>query len=280
MKGAGVPTDRRAVAAWDASVAVEELGGGSHPVTLFLHSEEGPDHDQPFARAIAESHRVLLPSHPGFGGQPRVTGIDRPVDLAYLYLALLDACAVDACVLVGASLGAWIALEMAAMEPRRFSVLVAISPIGLKFNGRTDRSFAEVLVGSPDAISKLLYSDTAHDIWRDRKEADAVTRRAEQRESLLHYGWEPYLHSPRLRHLLARVAMPTLLVAGADDGLIPDGYYAAVAGALPDARVVSIPDAGHFPQIEQPAMTISHVVQFISGGAIRPLNLSAKGPRP
>ena len=263
-------------------MAVEELdtGGRSSPVALVLHSEEGSEHDQAFAEAIAGTHRVLLPSHPGFGGQPRVAGVDRPADLAYLYLALLDDYGIDSCVLAGSSLGSWIALEMAAMEPRRFLSLIAISPIGLKFNGRTDPSFAEVLVGPQDVISQLLYSDTANDVWRDRKDTDDVVRRAEQRESLLHYGWEPYMHNPRLRHLLRRVALPTLLVAGTDDRFVPAGYYAALAAALPDAQLVSIPGAGHFPQVEQPAETVRQVLQFLLGAADRPLSLSGKGGQP
>ena len=263
-------------------MAVEELdtGGRSSPVALVLHSEEGPEHDQALAGVIAESHRVLLPSHPGFGGQPRVAGVDRPADLAYLYLALLDGYGVDSCALTGSSLGAWIALEMATMEPRRFSSLILVSPIGLKFNGRTDASFAEVLVGPQDAVSQLLYSDPAHDVWRDRKDTEDVVRRAEQRESLLHYGWEPYMHNPRLRHLLRRVAMPTLLVAGADDGFVPAGYYAALTGALPGAQLVSIPGAGHFPQVEQPAETARQVSQFLPGAADRPLSLSRKSGQP
>jgi pimeloyl-ACP methyl ester carboxylesterase len=277
-----VPTYRRAVGAWDANVAVEELdtGGKSRPVALVLHSQEGPEYDQAFANAIAETHRVLLPSHPGFGGQPRVAGVDRPADLAYLYLALLDDYGITSCVLAGSSLGAWVALEMATMEPRRFSSLIAVSPIGLKFNGHTDRSFAEVLVGPQDAISGLLYSDTAHDVWRDRKESNDVVRRAEQRESLLHYGWEPYMHNPRLRHLLRRVAMPTLLVAGADDGFVPAGYYAALAEALPDAQLVSVAGAGHFPQVEQPAETVRPVLQFLAGPAYHAVSLSGKGGQP
>src|SRR5258708_30106318 len=129
-KGPSVPIERRKLNAWDATVAVEDhtSSDGTAPVVVILHSEEGPQSAAALTAGLARQNRVVLPSHPGFGGEPRVPGADRPRDLAYLYLDLLDHLNVDGCSVVASSLGAWIGFEMAAMEPRRFPAHLSLSP--------------------------------------------------------------------------------------------------------------------------------------------------------
>ena len=258
---------RRKVSAWDATLAVDEQGPADDaaPAVLVLHSEEGPLTAGALAAGLAQENRVLLPYHPGFGGQSRVTGADRPRDLAYLYLDLLDTVGMTECVAVGTSLGAWIALEMAAMEPRRFAALVTISPVGLKFGGYLDRTFREVLVDDPARITEALYHDVTSEPWHDRKELDDIVARAEHRESFMHYVWEPYLHNPGLLSLLPRVTPPTLVLSGSHDQLVAPDYFPALAAALPNAATETVEDAGHYPDIEQPAQTLEYIRKFLSG---------------
>jgi pimeloyl-ACP methyl ester carboxylesterase len=260
-----VSDDRRVLGAWGASLRVQERDpDGAGPVVLVLHGEEGPEAAAEFAAGLATGGRVVMPYHPGFGGEERVAGADRPGDLAYLYLELLDQLGVGECAVVGCSLGAWVGLEMAAMAPSRFSCLAAVSPVGVKFAGRMDRTFAEVLVADPDQITGILYHDASRDPRHDRSEPQDRVRRAEHREAFAHYVWEPYLHNPKLRNLLARLTLPVLLVTGASDRLVTPDYYEAFAVALPDADLESIPEAGHYPEIEQADQAIGCVLQFLA----------------
>ncbi len=261
-----MPIERRKLNAWDATVAVEDhtSSDGTAPVVVILHSEEGPQSAAALAAGLAHQNRVVLPTHPGFGGEPRVPGADRPRDLAYLYLDLLDHLDVNECAVVASSLGAWIGFEMAAMEPRRFRSIVAISPVGAKFGGRTDRTFGEVLVGPADQITQMLYHDATLDPWRERTGPDDAVLRLEQKESFMHYVWEPYLHDPALRRLLPRISPPVLIVAGMSDSMVSADYYQTFTAALPSAELVHVPAAGHYPEIEQPAMTTELAVQFVA----------------
>jgi pimeloyl-ACP methyl ester carboxylesterase len=261
-----VPLERQKLNAWHATLAVEQRGPteGAASTVMVLHSEEGPESVTPIVAGLAEHSRVVVPHHPGFGGEARVPGADRPRDLAYLYLDLLDRLEVDECAIVASSLGAWIGLEMAAMHPRRFRSLVLVSPVGVKFAGRMERTFGELLVGPPGSIAEMLYHDLAHDPWRDRTDPEDVVRRMEQRESFMHYVWEPYLHDPNLRQLLPRINPPVLIVAGTSDAAVTEGYYETFAGALSAAEVVRVDEAGHYPEIEQPARTTELAVQFIA----------------
>jgi pimeloyl-ACP methyl ester carboxylesterase len=254
---------RHKTSAWSATVTVEESGLADAAPLLLLHGEEGPGAAAGLARRLAGRWRVIAPRHPGFDGEARVPGVDRPVDLAYLYLDLLDRLGISECAVVGTSLGAWIGLEMAAMHPSRFSALAVIGPIGVKFGDRLESTFAEVLVAAPDAIRSTLYHDAVLDPWDSRTEPEDKLARAQQREAFLHYSWEPYLFEPRLLPLLPRIDIPVLVVNGANDGLADPQYYATLAKTLPDARLDTVADAGHFPEIEQLDETAGRLEEFL-----------------
>jgi pimeloyl-ACP methyl ester carboxylesterase len=271
VKGASVHSDRRKLRAWGAEVVVGDTGGDGAPPIVVLHGEEGPASIQALVDLLPSSRRVLTLAHPGFDGRGRVPGVDRPHQLAYLYLDLLDDLGITECALVGASLGAWVALEAAVMEPRRFTSVAVISPVGAKFNGITDRSFAEVLVAAPETIRDTLYADPALDPWQGRDTPDDKVRRAEFRESFMHYVWEPYLHNPTLPALLPRISAPVLVVAGDEDGLVGPGYYEALVERLPDGRLEQVSGAGHYPEIEKPGETAELILKFSVDGAAAPL---------
>lgn len=260
--------ERRTLRAWGAEVFVSDTGSAvtrapeSDLPVLVLHGEEGPDSVRPLVDGLAEDSRVIAVTHPGFDRGSRITGVDRPQQLAYLYLDLLDALDVRLCAVVGSSLGAWIALEMAVMDPQRFASLTAIGALGVKFNGREELSFAEIVVQSPERIREIVYADPERDPSRERSAPDEIVKRAEYRESFMHYGWEPYLHNPNLPALLPRIAAPVLLIAGEADQLAPKGYYESLVAALPDGRLERVPDAGHYPEIERPAETVELLREF------------------
>jgi pimeloyl-ACP methyl ester carboxylesterase len=265
-KGARVPR-REKINAWDATLTLGDHGAHDGAVALVLHGEEGPQTIVPLARTLSACWRVLTPQHPGFDCADRIRGVDRPHEIAYLYLDLLDQLGVGTCVLVGSSLGAWIGMEMAVMQPRRFSRVALLGPIGIKVGGRLDRDFAEVLVAAPDAIRATLYHDAACDPWAGRTGPDDVVARAEQREALLHYTWEPYMHNPKLSSLLSRITAPTLIAYGAQDTFATPGYYPRLAKHFAAAELRSIDGAGHFPEIERPDRTADAVREFLRENA-------------
>jgi pimeloyl-ACP methyl ester carboxylesterase len=263
-KGPNVPT-RKEVETWNATLTVQELGPPDGEVIVVLHSEEGPAANGPLITALSTSARVYAVALPGFDGSTRVPGVDRPHEIAYVYLDVLDRLNIEGCALVGSSLGGWIGLEMAAMQPARFSALALIGPLGVRFGERTEPNFSEILVADPAVIRKTLYRDPDRDPWGGLTEAADVVRRAEQRESLLHYTWEPYMHNPKLVGLLGRIDVSTLILAGDSDSFVVAGYYDKLAAQLPVARVQIIGDAGHFPEIEQPTATVEAIDGFLRG---------------
>ena len=85
------------------------------------------------------------------------------------------------------------------------------------------------------------------------------------RETTALLTWEPYMHNPKLRHRLHRVACPALFLRGESDGLISAAYLEGYAKLLPNARTATIAAAGHVPQIEQPAAFAAAALAFLNG---------------
>jgi pimeloyl-ACP methyl ester carboxylesterase len=87
------------------------------------------------------------------------------------------------------------------------------------------------------------------------------------RETTALLTWEPYMHNPKLRHRLRRVTNPALFLRGEHDGLISADYMDGYAKLLPNARTMTLPNAGHVPQIEQPEAFVRAAVAFLNGEA-------------
>src|SRR4029453_17659081 len=65
-------------------------------------------------------------------------------------------------------------------------------------------------------------------------------------------GWAPYLHNPKLRGRLRRITAPTLVVAGAQDGLVPPVYAETFAAEIPNAHLEVVDGAAHWLPLEKP----------------------------
>jgi pimeloyl-ACP methyl ester carboxylesterase len=238
--------------------------GGGRPL-LWLHGEEGPDPDGPFLDLLATEGRVLGPSHPGFGHSPDSDTIDTVDDLAYLYLDLLAERELRDVVVIGGSLGGWIAAEMAVRCADRLAGLALLAPLGIKVGDRETRDIPDIFACSPAEIARLTYADPARaTVDFTTLSDDRLTAIARNREATALYAWEPYFHNPKLRQRLHRITVPTVLFWGAEDRFVPAGYYgAAYHAAIPGARVETIDGAGHFPHVEQPEALADRLGEFL-----------------
>ena len=243
---------------------VYEQGQG-RPI-LLLHGEDGPYPQTPFFSLLAEQGRVILPTHPGFGQAPDANNIDTVDDLAYLYLDLLDEYDLRNAVVIGCSLGGWIAAEMAVRSTARLSRLVLVAPLGIKVGDRETRDIPDIFALPPEEVVRLQYHDpTQATVDYASLSDDALTAIARNREATALYAWEPYFHNPKLRQRLHRIAIPTLLVWGASDRFVtPDYYGTAYRDAIPGAQLTVIDRAGHWPQVEQPEAVVERVGAFLA----------------
>ena len=243
---------------------LEIAEGGTGRTLLFLHSWRGDDITSPALTALSTRMRVIAPSHPGFGHsdvQPHLTTVG---DLADFYIDVLDELGLDDVVVIGASFGAWVALEMAVRSTPRISHLVAADAFGVKIGGREDRDIADIFAVSQEDLVALSYANPAPFAWRPRERSEhdllAYTR---SREAAARFGWLPYMHNPKLKQRLKAVRVPTLFLWGAQDRIVSPDYGRAYASLVPDAEFELIEHAGHFPHVEQPDAFSARVTQFL-----------------
>jgi pimeloyl-ACP methyl ester carboxylesterase len=231
---------------------------------LFLHSGHGYDPWQPFAAQLAGPRRLIAPSHPGFGTSSLPDWLDSIDDVAHIYLEFLDRIGGDSFDVVACSVGGWIAAEMATKAPQRFRRLVLVGPVGIKV-GPPDKLDIPDLFAMPQAdADKLVFREPAKvlpDVSKLSDEELALMFRARETMALL--VWEPWMHNPKLKHRLHRIAAPTLFARGEADGLVSSDYLAAYARFLPNARTLTIPGAGHLPHLEQPKLLADAIGGFL-----------------
>src|SRR5260370_8764750 len=109
--------------------------GGGKPL-VFLHPEIGIEPVSPVLDQLASRTRVLAPTHPGFGRSEQPRSFDTVDDLAYFYLDLLEQLDLRQIIVVGVSLGGWIAAEIAIKSTERLSHLVLANAVGIKVGDR------------------------------------------------------------------------------------------------------------------------------------------------
>jgi len=225
---------------------------GNGPPLLLLHGGGGLEASFPYAARLAERFEVIAPVHPSFGGTSIPEGFNRVDDLVFLYLDLLDALDLKDAVLMGTSLGGWVAAELATMNAARLSRLFLVGPVGVKTGGREDRDIADVFALPGEKVAELLFHDPSlMPAPVDMPDADLQTVAAD-RVALGVYTWEPYMHNPKLPRRLHRIKIPTHFIWGANDGIVSVNYGQKYCALIAGATMTIIENTGHVPQIERP----------------------------
>ncbi|HVB79577.1 MAG TPA: alpha/beta hydrolase [Candidatus Binataceae bacterium] len=243
-------------------IELYDEGGG--PPLLFLHCGEGLRASLPLLDRLARGRRVVAASHPGFGRSALPPHFGRIDDLAYFYLDLLAVLDLRDVLLVGASFGGWIAIEIAVRSTDRLARMVVADAVGVRFAAdETEVEIADIY-DLPQAV--LEQRSFVHPMrWRpdfSLLSDDALMTIARNREALCLYAWAPYMHNPGLRPWLHRIALPALVLWGESDGIVSPDYGRALAAALPDARFLLVEGAAHYPHIEQTERFASLVEAF------------------
>ena len=144
-------------------------------------------------------------------------------------------------------MGGWIAAEMAVMCPQVLDTLTLIGTAGVR---PVEGEIADIFLLGEEGTLELAISDTS--AIAAAIESEERDTRIRGREMTTRLCWKPYMHSPSLIHLLPRVNVPTLVVWGESDRIVPLSAGERIASAMPNARLEVIAGAGHLPHIEKP----------------------------
>ena len=229
---------------------------------LVLHGGGGPLLGYPFADRLGERFELIEPIHPGFAGTPIPDHFDGLEDLVYLYLDLMDALELEQTIVLGNSLGGWLAAEIAVRTTARIAKLILVDAVGVKVGGREERDIVDVFATSQRELDRLMWHDPALAPDTSKFTDEQLKVVAGNRVALSLYGWDPYLHNPKLCHRLHRIKVPTLFIWGASDRLVTPAYGRSYCGMIPGARMTVVERAGHLPHVEQPDAFVATVVSF------------------
>jgi len=228
---------------------------------LLLHGGGGPQTVAAFADLLAaeRSARVITPTHPGFAGTPRPEALRSVADLATLYHSLLAELDLSDVIVVGNSIGGWIAAEMALQNSSRVSGFVLVDAVGIEVPGHPIADFFSL---TPRQLAELSYDDPDRfGIDPTKLPPEALAAMAGNRASIAVYAGTAML-DPSLRERLAGVTTPTLVVWGESDRIADPAYGRAFADAIPGAQFLLLPNTGHLPQIESPGPLLDAVWTF------------------
>lgn len=192
---------------------------------------------------LAERYRLVVPHHPGFGASaddPKVDGIH---DYVLHYLDLFDALGIERLSLVGHSMGGLLAAWFAIEQQPRVERLVLAAPAGLRVPAHP----AEDIFTIPDELfPEYVTADLS--VFEGKvpnpPTPDFLANNYRELTSAARVLWErPY--DSRLPRWTHRLSMPTLLLWGDADRLIPVGQSEAWAGIVPGAEQRVLPGVGH-----------------------------------
>jgi pimeloyl-ACP methyl ester carboxylesterase len=230
---------------------------------LWLHGSDGLAEWPAILDRLAEHYEVIAPDLPGFGESTIPSWMDDISDLAYLQLDLLKALQLERVQLLGHSIGAWVALEMAVRQTERLASLALIAPAGIHVKGAPK---ADIFMIDPDEQARLAYADEAMGQAAGERAGAAKYQEIAiaNRVAAARFGWNPRFHNPRLERWLHRIDVPTLILWGAEDRIFAPAHAAAFQCAIPGARVALIERAGHLPHVERLDETHEAIMDFLS----------------
>ncbi|HUN52293.1 MAG TPA: alpha/beta hydrolase [Candidatus Sulfotelmatobacter sp.] len=257
VKGVSFTREERRV----NGVKVAMLTAGQGEPLVFLHGA-GTFHGFDFALPWAEQHKVIIPFHPGFGesaDDPAITGMH---DYVMHYVELLDQLGLAKVNLVGFSLGGWMAAAFAMEHGHRVRKLVLVAPAGLKV---AEHPMVDIFRIPGEELPGYLVADINVILPHLPKgpDIDFIVDRYREMTTVARIVWEkPFDRTlPRWLHRLGKV--PTMILWGEKDRLIPVGQAGAWQRLIPNSSLHTEANAGHLVLDESPA-AVRAVGKFLS----------------
>ncbi len=240
--------------------------GGTGAPLLYLHGWDGLLEWPSWLDGLTSRFQVMAPQHPGYGTSTGVEDLESFLDLTVYYLDFMDSVGLRAPAILAHSLGAAIAAEIAALSPSSVSRLALLAPMGLWDDSHpvadifamtnTQRSRSQW--HDPDAAAEKGY------IPDPQTDDDKRTDMLERTRSLSAAARFLFPIPDRgLKKRIHRISCPTLLVVGESDKIVPASYGKLFRDQIKGAKIATIPEAGHQPQIEQSNQTLEALAGFL-----------------
>jgi len=260
-----------AVEVWDSRLRLHVKIAGDGPPLLFFHPLAGLAWS-PLLDRLAERHTVYAPEHPGTSpGDPQaIREVQTYWELLLVYEEMAGQLGLERPVALGQSFGGMVAADLAACFPQLFSRLVLLSPLGL-WRDDAPIPLMEMVSGPPSDVPKYLYARPGSEAARaaqalpaDPEQVPAAIAQATWNVGCTtKFAWPIADHG--LGRRLHRVQVPTLIVWGREDALVPVGYAKEFGSRIAGSRVEVLDDCGHVVQADQPERSWTAISRVLAG---------------
>ena len=265
-------------------VHFKEMGEGGTPLMLLHGFAASTFSWREVMQPLAESQRVVAFDRPAFGLTERPMpgewsgqnpySADAASDLT---VGLMDELGINQSVLIGNSAGGTVALYTALRYPERVKALILVDPA--VYSGGGSAGWLRSILTSPQgrrigplfarAIQNWGYQfgqSAWHDPSKFSDDIWAGFSKPLQAENWDRALWE-FTQASRplgLPERLDELSMPVLVITGDDDRIVPTEQTVRLAGEIPGAELVVIPNCGHVPHEECPTAFLTVVDNFLS----------------
>jgi len=217
-----------------------------------------------------QRYRLVSLDWRGFGESDVAGEISTMEILAGDVVALMDHLGIEQAVLCGLSMGGYVAFACWCQFAQRIGGLIladtrpAADPPDRQANRENVARLAETQ--GTEAIADLQLPNLISDYTRQH-DPSVETRVRQMINAATRPGIAAASRGMARRadsgDLLAGISCPTLVIVGEQDALIPPSEVQAYAGHIPGAQFVSIPNAGHLSNLEQPDMFLAIISSFL-----------------
>jgi pimeloyl-ACP methyl ester carboxylesterase len=264
-------------------VALDAVTTGSGPGLVLIHGTgaDAASNWAPVIDSAADRYTIVAPNLPGAGATPLPDG---PLDLDELadrVLATALAAGLHEFHLVGHSIGAVLATAVAAREPAAVTSLLLHA--GWVVTGPRERFvfdlWARLLRTDPALLARHLVATAFGPGLHAALDDGGFAEIAAGFTALLDERILPQIDLDTridLRAALGAVQAPTLVLASADDQIVPSGHQRELAAGIRSARYSEVP-GGHGLPFEDPARFAALVLDFVDASAAAPRNRSEAG---
>lgn len=241
-------------------VDIWEQGEGTP--TVFMHGYERHPGAASFLIELAKNRRIIAPELPGYGSSTGFEYFRDIHDVALFYRELIRSLGVRKVDVIGHSLGGMFAAELAAIAPELVNSLVLVDPIGVWSD---DEPTPDPFAGTAEVVAALWHGEKPANeptnLVTDDKE-EVILFSARNLGTAGKFMWP--IADRGLSRRLPYIQAETLVVRGASDGLVPESYAQRFATLIPRAKHVNIPEAGHYPMVEQESAFLQVVNDFLA----------------
>ncbi|MFD8125779.1 alpha/beta fold hydrolase [Streptomyces mirabilis] len=220
---------------------------------------------EPLLRRLPAALRGYAPTQRGHGDADRPSEGYTPEDYAADLVAFLDAVAIDRAVLVAASSGGVPARMVAGSHPDRISGLVLIGVPGTLEDKPAVTGMREAVEGLSDPVPRVFVEEFVSGAVARPVARGLVETMIEENLKVPAYVWRETLRGlldTDLRATLAGILVPTVVIWGDQDDLLPRADQQTILDAIHGSRLIAYEGVGHDVHWEQPDRVVADLAAF------------------